>query len=349
MKNKHMNLILIVLLFLAAAIAFGLFYLIHMKQAQNQDQGNHTDEASVSTSGISEGGNDYIISLIGDCTLASDQYDPVFEKTISDKGFGWPFSKTKDIFQSDELTIANLECSFSDDSLSSASLYYYCAPQKNAEILSEGGVDCVTLGNNHTNDFGKQGLSDTQKALDHARVQWVEQEDARVIETKNGLKIGIYCPGWTGLNEANIQNGIAELRSAGADICIFAPHWGSEGESEVSYNQIDFGHIAVDAGAQIVCGTHPQVLQKVEEYNGSYIFYSLGNWIFGGSTSLPDNDTVVIQISVQKNIDGSCRISGYSIIPCGHSSVSGQNDHCPIPYQEGTQEYERVIQALKGN
>ena len=158
-----------------------------------------------------------------------------------------------------------------------------------------------------------------------------------------------YCPGWNGLSEANIQTGISALQSAGADLCIFAPHWGKEGSYQVSPNQEAFARMAIDAGAQIVCGTHPHVLQRVEEYNGGYIFYSLGNWSFGGNTSPRDRDTAIAQIKLLLQKGGSYVINGYDLIPCCLSSTAGSNDFRPITYEADTAEYTRTISKLDGS
>ena len=207
----------------------------------------------------------------------------------------------------------------------------------------------MTLGNNHTNDFGPQGLTDTQSALDSVKVDWVGPGDSKVFETENGLKIGVYCPGWAGLSEGNIQNGIAALQSAGADLCVFAPHWGNEGSYTVSANQEAFAHIAIDAGAQIVCGTHPHVLQRVEEYNGGYIFYSLGNWSFGGNTAPRDRDTAIAQVTIKQQKDGSFAMTGYTLVPCCLSSADGVNDYRPVPYEADSEDFLRVMSKLDGS
>ena len=99
-------------------------------------------------------------------------------------------------------------------------------------------------------------------------------------------------------------------------------------------NQESFAHAAIDAGAHIVFGTHPHVLQKMEAYNGGYIFYSLGNFSFGGNTAPRDVDTAIAQVTVKKDGDG-WTIDGYDPIPCRLSSTDSKNDYCPRPYKEG--------------
>ena len=300
MKSRASTIFLILAFIVAVLLGGGLYYLLQdtdfsflsASPAASQDMAEPVQESELpEVSAEPAKPSEYVISMIGDCTLASSQYSNDFEDQLAKNGLAWPFSGTKAYFEADEFTLANLECSFSDQNLPSASLFYFLGKAANAGILSQGAVDCVTLGNNHTNDFGDPGITDTEAALDAAGVNWVGPGEAKLIETKNGLKIGVYCPGWTGLNESNIQNGIAALQSAGAEVCIFAPHWGNEGSYVVSSNQEAFAHIAIDAGAQIVCGTHPQVLQRIEEYTAD-IFSTVS--ATGASAETPRPATVTL-------------------------------------------------------
>ena len=186
----------------------------------------------------------FVISMVGDCTLASIQTGRDFDSYIDKNGTSWPFSGVVDYLDQDEFTLANLECTFSDEKLKSSSLFYFRGPSSYADILVQGSVECVTLGNNHTDDFGAKGVADTKAALDAVGVPWAAAGESKVITTEHGLKIGIYCPGWTGLSKSNITTGIQKLKEAGADILIFAPHWGTEGSYKVTANQESFAHAA---------------------------------------------------------------------------------------------------------
>lgn len=289
-----------------------------------------------------------VISMVGDCTLASIQTGRDFDSYIDKNGTSWPFSGVLEYLSKDEFTLANLECSFSDEALKSSSLFYFRGPSSYADILVQGGVECVTLGNNHTNDFGAKGVADTKAALDAADVAWTAGSESKVFTTKHGLKIGVYCPGWTGLSKSNITAGIQKLKDDGADILIFAPHWGTEGSYQVTANQEALAHAAIDAGAHIVCGTHPHVLQKMESYNGGYIFYSLGNFSFGGNTAPRDVDTAIAQVTVKKDGDGWV-VDGYDLIPCRLSSTDSKNDYRPRPYDKDEDGYARTISKLDGS
>ena len=295
----------------------------------------------------------FTISMIGDCTLASSQHHKgiaeSFENTIAGD-YSWPFSGTVQYFENDDLTMANLECILSDSDLYGSSTFFFRAPAEYTEILKKGSVELVTVANNHTFDCGQQGLDDTVSALDAAGITSVGENECIIYETESGLKIGIYCA-YSGFMPSVQQTvtGIEKLRGQGAELIIAAYHWGNEGYYNVSASQEEVGRAAIDAGADIVYGSHPHVLERVEEYNGGYIYYSLGNWSFGGNTMPRDRDTVIARVTVMRDVDGSISISGTELIPCSLSSTPGINDYRPVPYEPDSEGYARTLSKLDGS
>ena len=289
---------------------------------------------------------DYTISMVGDCTLASSQRENGFDSVIAEKGLDWPFSGTVDILSADDFTLANLECTLSDTHLTSGSTFAFRGPTENAQILVSGSVEAVTNGNNHTPDFGAQGEADSRAAVEAADVGYLGPDEAKIFATESGLKIGVYCPGWNNATLAGVEEVIPALREDGADVVIYAPHWGREGKYHPTDEQQLVAHAAIDAGADIVCGTHPHVLQRCEEYNGGMIFYSLANYSFGGNNAPRDRDTVIAQVTITQDADGKCAVTGYTLIPCCLSSTEGVNDFCPVPYDEDDEGYARALSKL---
>lgn len=286
-----------------------------------------------------------VISMVGDCTLASSQYNDDFERVIGED-FTWPFAGVMEIVGEDDFTIANLEGSFSDNQLAASTTFYFCAPSSYAQILSEGSVDLATMGNNHTNEFGKAGVEDTKAALDAVGVSHLSGGYGEIYEVQ-GMKLGVYVSPF-GPTAENMKSGVTALKEQGADVIIACAHWGIEGAYHPAQAQISAGRAAIDAGADVVCGSHPHVLQKMEEYGDGYIFYSLGNFSFGGNTNPRDKDTVVAQVSIVQTEDGGYEVEGVSWIPCSLTSKPGVNNYQPIPYEEGTKEYERTMSKLDG-
>ena len=120
----------------------------------------------------------------------------------------------------------------------------------------------------------------------------------------------------------------------------------------------------IDAGADIIYGSHPHCLQPIEEYNGGLILYSMGNFCSGASSMPSDQDTAILQLTVQRAVDGTVSLGDYTIIPCCVSSkpvtdpsyasdVRGRyidyNDFRPTPYEEGTTDYARALSKIDGS
>ena len=285
----------------------------------------------------------FTFNFVGDNTLEGSAFE-----SLSGGNPDYPYANTKQYFENAEFNFANLECNFSDDaSLYSDSMFHFRAPTKNVEVLTRAGIDFVTTANNHMMDYGNNGLYDTLDTLDAAGIAYGQDGKATVFETENGLRIGIYC-GFQQVSEKHVAACINELKGKNVDYIICAFHWGEEGAYRPGGNQKSLAHAAIDAGADLVYGSHPHVLQPVEEYKGCLIMYSLGNWCFGGNSHPADMDTAIIQVTVKRSTDGSVSTADYKLIPCRFSSVSSRNDYCPTPYEEGTQEYERAMSKLLG-
>lgn len=291
----------------------------------------------------------FTISMIGDCTLASVPYyvgSPSGYDTVVGDDYAYPFAKTVQYFEDDDFTFANLECCLTDSNTPVAKTFTFKAKKEYAQIMSEGGVEFVTLANNHILDYGDQGVTDTEAALDAVGVGYVGRDEYAIYETGSGLKIGIYAVSFGTVEQ--IQAGIKALQDEGAEFIIAALHWGDEGSYKVNADQVTQGHAAIDAGADIVYGSHPHTLQPVEEYKGHYIYYSMGNWTFGGNTDPRDKDTFILRLTVERTPDGEISITEREVIPCASSGTQSGNNYQPTPYEEGSEGYERVLKKLDG-
>lgn len=289
----------------------------------------------------------YTISFVGDNTLASSNLNSNFANTVNGD-MCYPYANTLKFFKDDDLTIANLECVFSDQSLQSGEMFYFKSPSSYAQILVEGSVEFVTSANNHARDFGDQGYIDTCNALDEYKISHAGENESTIYETESGLKVGIYCA----YNSASVENVYAAVKSLqenGAEYIICALHWGEEGVYTPNDKQVAIAHAAIDAGANIVYGSHPHVLQPVEEYNDGVIFYSMGNWSFGGNTTPKDMDTAFAQVTVKRDVDGTISTDAYTLTPCSMSSSAGYNDFKPTPYDADSDGYKRTMSKLDGS
>lgn len=288
----------------------------------------------------------FVISLLGDCTLSSSHYTNHFESVVGDD-LEYPFSNVAEILTADDLTLANLECSFSDKRLESASQYAFCGQTKYAESLVLGGVDCVSMANNHTNDFGSVGVADTAAVLERVNVTGIQGNQGVCFDLRHDggttLRVGIYVLAFNGSAD-QMKKGAACLREEGADVVIACMHAGAEKVYVPTARQTYLAHAAVDGGADVVVGTHPHIIQPVEEYQGGVILYSIGNFCFGGNRNPSDKDTVIAQLVVHVEETGISWEMEY--VPCCVSSVTDKNDYRPTPYEQGTESYQRCLNKL---
>jgi poly-gamma-glutamate synthesis protein (capsule biosynthesis protein) len=292
----------------------------------------------------------FTLSFVGDCTLASSTYNKSlsssYENTVGDD-YEYPFALTKQYFEDDDFTFANLECALTNSTQADTKSFVFRADPDYANILTEGGVEFVTLGNNHVLDYGEQGYADTKAALDMVGISYAGRDEYAVYETKTGLKIGVYAVSFG--EESQIKAGIAALKAQNVDFIIAALHWGDEGSYDVNSLQLSQAHAAIDAGADFVYGSHPHTLQPREEYNGGVIYYSMGNWSFGGNTSPRDPDTIILQLTVKRDVDGTVSIDNETVIPCACTGVVGGNNYQPVPYDAGSEEYQRTLTKIDGS
>ena len=293
----------------------------------------------------------YTLTFAGDCTLASDpgNYGSPhgFIQTIGED-YGFPFRNVLEYFENDDFTIINLESVLADEGYAANKLFTFRGPTAYTQIMTGSSVEAVTLANNHTLDYGKDGYDSTIRALTDAKIWFVEENKTTLVTTESGLTIGLYADSFNFTN-ADIQKNVKQLRDQGAEIVICAFHWGTEGSYRPTATQKNFAHAAIDAGADVVYGHHPHVLQPIEEYNGGYIFYSLGNFSFGGNHFPRDLDSALIQLEVIRDEQGKISLGELKRIPVSITSLEVQNNFQPTPYEEGTKEYDRTLSKLDGS
>lgn len=276
------------------------------------------------------------VSVVGDCTLGTDEnfyYDTSLNAYYYSYGKDYFLENVRDIFSSDDLTIANLEGTLTDSTSRADKLYAFKAPQEFIGILSGSSVEAVNMANNHSHDYGDQSFTDTLNAVDSAGITHFGYEETAVIEVK-GIKVGL-----VGIYELNdhlerttqLKEQIASVKEQGAQLIIVIFHWGNEKETVPDSNQTTLGRLAIDEGADLVCGHHPHVLQGIETYKGKKIVYSLGNFCFGGNSAPSDMDSMIFQQTFTITADGVKIDDVTNIIPCSISSAYGYNNYQPTP------------------
>ena len=296
--------------------------------SQNTDSSNATVSSPVSLT----------LSVVGDCTLGTDEtfdYDTSLNAYYENYGADYFLQNVKDIFSADDLTIANFEGTLTDSDEREDKTFAFKAPASYASILTSGSVEAVNTANNHSHDYGEQSFNDTLAALDDAGIVHFGYDETAVMDVK-GIKVGL-----VGIyelydhleREQQLKDNIAKVKADGAQLIVVIFHWGNETETVPDSNQTTLGRIAIDEGADLVCGHHPHVLQGIETYKGKNIVYSLGNFCFGGNSSPSDMDTMIYQQTFTIDADGVKKDNVTNIIPCSISSAAydGYNNYQPTP------------------
>jgi len=292
----------------------------------------------------------YTLTFAGDCTLGNQKGvtgGNSFIGTVKDD-FAYPFLDVQEFFANDDCTFINLEGPLTDGGSPKGKKFVFKGPSKYINILTQGSVEFANLGNNHALDYGQDGFDDMISRFDELGIFYAIPRDTRVFTTPSGLTIGVYSEDEPEDTQYIIDK-IAEMRTQGAEIVIAALHWGEEYEYKARTSQETLGHALIDAGADIIYGHHPHVLQKVEQYNGGVIYYSLGNFSFGGNRNPPDKDTVLIQQQIIRHPDGTVTLGELTLVPCAVSGTPGSgNDYQPCPLEPGTTAYDRAMRKLSG-
>jgi poly-gamma-glutamate capsule biosynthesis protein CapA/YwtB (metallophosphatase superfamily) len=290
------------------------------------------------------------LSVVGDCTLGTDEYfdyDTSLNAYYENYGADYFMANVKSIFSKDDLTIANFEGTLTESTEREDKQFAFKAPASYANILTAGSVEAVNTANNHSHDYGEESFNDTLKALDTANILHFGYDETAVTEVK-GVKVGLV--GIYELNdhlgrEEQLKQNIAKVKQDGAQLIVVIFHWGNEKEEVPDENQKTLGHLAIDEGADLVCGHHPHVLQGIEEYKGKNIVYSLGNFCFGGNAYPSDMDTMIFQQTFTIDQNGVKDDNVTNIIPCSISSDSDYNNYQPTP-AEG-EEATRIMQKIQ--
>lgn len=291
------------------------------------------------------------ISAAGDCSLGNhheqDYYNSFYQAYDKAEDPGYFFANVKEIFGADDMTIVNLEGVFTESEDRQVERTYNIKGDPSyVGILTAGSVEAVSMGNNHRLDYGVAGSKDTVATLEGEGIVYAYDDIVGIYEVK-GIKIGYVSVNevsWGLGSERLIKEGIEKLQAQEADLIIACCHWGIEKDNYTEDYQNKLGRICIDAGADLVLGHHPHVLQGIEEYNGKYIVYSLANFSFGANRNPADKDTMIFQQTFTF-VDGEKQeTQDAKIIPCSVSSVEKRNNFQPTPL-EG-EEAARVIGRL---
>ena len=294
------------------------------------------------------------ICAVGDCTFGGDfrfTYDKSFFAILDQENgdLSYFFRNVADILQAADLALANMEGVLGAEEFTPIEkteqgdqAFWFSAPLEFSNIFRFGGIDAVTLANNHSLDYGEAAFLKTKEALRRAGVTSYGYGEVAILE-RQGLRIGLsgynlLGPLEEGVDLPALKKEAAsqiELLRQSCDIIITQVHWGEEYVTAANQEQRDFAHFLIDQGADLVLGHHPHILQEAEFYQGRYIVYSLGNFVFGGNKRPYDMRTVIFSQTFRVNrADGQIlKANKPDFIPCLISSAGDFNNYQPTPVQ----------------
>lgn len=298
----------------------------------------------------------FTISAVGDCTFGTDEnfaYEGSMPAKYDEVGdFNYFFENVKSVFEEDDLTIVNFEGTLTDSTTREDKQFAFKADKSYAEILTDGFVEAANLANNHSKDYGEQSYNDTMDAFDEAGITNFGYDRVAIKKVK-GIKVGLVgtyvLADGLGVKDSMEKN-IQDLKDEGAQVIIASFHWGEEKAEYPNDVQVELAHAAIDAGADLVLGHHPHVLQGIEQYKGKNIVYSLGNFCFGGNMYPSDMDTMIFQQTFTLKGGKLQEDNVTNIIPCSISSVEDYNNYQPTPAagEKETEILNKITQRSQG-
>ena len=246
-------------------------------------------------------------------------------KEIASKGIHDLFSDVKLLFQNHDFCIANFECVACNETLlKSDKKFTFRANPEWLSAIKSNGISYLTIANNHSFDFGEEGLKQTITQLKQNNIKMIGFRESvnknylPVLLEKKGCKIALFSA--TFLKQENdlicndtpkeLAKRIQLFKTKHPAYLIFVClHWGVEMKSKPTDLQIKQAHYLINNGVDVIIGHHPHVVQTIEKYNEKYIFYSIGNFIFDANHA-PANQAILTSFTLRKS-----KIESIQLIP----------------------------------
>jgi len=234
--------------------------------------------------GFFEEKNDLGVSLLFTGDIMLDRGVAVWLKR---EGYFYPFQKISQLFEGVDILCGNLEGPIVKEKIQfprhSLTFNFDSAV---VEALSQAKFNLINLANNHTLNRGRSGLEQTHDFLETANINWVGDpvqcnQSANLFEEEDVIFLAFDQTLSASCSDKEIERMIKEAKefSQSKYLIVFF-HWGEEYRLQNSSRQQELAHLVIDAGADLIIGSHPHVVQNIEKYQGKLIFYSLGNFVF---------------------------------------------------------------------
>lgn len=279
------------------------------------------------------------IGAIGTCTLGdsrgSSTEGSFSQKYMEIEDASYFFKKVYDELSKCDITLTNLEGDLSEEKHAEVK-YPIKGKSEYVEILKQGALRLVNLANSRSHDYGNDGYYDTSLLLNHAGISTFGY-DRIILKTINNIQIGFL--GIDVLNEESnpeilLEKNMKSAKKMGANIIVVCLNWGEISDAEPNKSQKRWAHRAIDSGADLVLGYHPERLQGMEEYEGRYIIYSLGNFCNGAQKEPDYWETAIYKIKFYIQGEKLLKVGEPEEIPCYISSQNLVNNYQPVLKQK---------------
>ena len=220
-------------------------------------------------------------------------------QVLKHKDFNWPYLETAHVTRNADITLIDLETPLIKNCPATQTGMIFCGDERNVEGLIYAGVDVASLANNHAGNHGAEAVQKTKNLLNENGILSTGI-NGPVIKNIRGVKFAFLGynditkpqPGVSNTNEEKIKLEIAQAKQQ-ADIVVVSYHWGVEYRNQPDNRQKYLGHLAIDAGADLIIGNHPHWIQPIEIYKDRLITYAHGNFVFDQMWSLKTKEGVI--------------------------------------------------------
>ncbi len=247
-----------------------------------------------------DSGHSFTLVVTGDMMLGNWA-----QGVILQKGMAYPFQAVDSVLRDAEVVFANLEAPFGEGGAPFEKSFTFRVNPKLVKVLRHGGINLVSLANNHMMDYGAEVMEQTRRLLKAEGIWFagagLNQQEAMqpAIFTVNGVKVAFVACSltfpeefWASDTSAGtyfpyqevFYRQIRQLKQEN-DLVLVSFHWGEELRKTPKQYQRQLAHQTVEAGADLIVGHHPHIIQGLEVYRGKLIAYSLGNFVFGSYSS----------------------------------------------------------------
>ena len=280
-----------------------------------------------------------VLSFVGDCSFGTypeakkeNHFDYVFEN-VAKGDFEYFFKNCHAFFRTDDLTIANNETAITIRTKMQNKLWRIKSDPMYTKLYPMTDIEVVNLANNHTYDCFKEGYDDTLESLEDNNVEYFDADHVLIKEIK-GLQfvfIG-YDIRQSQVSPSAKQEVIDAIKRHKTEnnFVVANIHWGREYSEQPLAYQKEYAYAFLDAGADLIIGSHPHIMQGIEKYKDKYIVYSMGDFLFGADPDLESRDTSIFRIRVNTETK-KVALEIYPFFENSDGVKSGYNNFQPLP------------------